>query len=180
MLRFFTESNAGHMFSRLPVEEAVRWLEAMNGSDPGELMGFAERAYARGRHRDALAAAARVRALDEGGSLAPRLKALGVEIDAKARPVAQRLETVMTAGRDSSWVDEFWAFRADFGLAPAAQSCLSAYAVLRRSQDAPAEQLFSEIQSELDQQTLCNGRSSPRRPAAPLSGTGAVPSGGPQ
>ena len=151
MLRFFTDPNAGSMFSRLPVEDAVRWLEEMNGSDSRELMGFAERAYARGRYRDALAAAARVRTLDEGGSLGPRLNALSVEIDAKARPVAERLTTAMTQRRDGSWVDDFWAFRAEFGLAPAAESCLAAYAGLRKAHDEPAEQLFSEIQSELNE-----------------------------
>ena len=79
------------------------------------------------------------------------LAALGKEIDAKAGPEAERLETAMTEDRDGSWVDDFWAFRAEFGFASAAESCLATYARLRQAQDPPAEQLFSEIQSEPDE-----------------------------
>jgi predicted esterase len=157
MLRFFTDERGAHMFSRLPVEQAVRWLEDMNSSDPGGLMDFAERAYAAGRYRDAWAAADRVLGLGEAAlglgeaTLEPRVAALRAEIDAKAKVIADRLAAAIAANRDGSWVDELWSFRAEFGLTPAAEGCLSAFARLREAQAERADQLFSEIQNEPDE-----------------------------
>ena len=40
-LHFFTSDTAGHMFARLPVGEAIRWLESLASDDPDVLLGFA-------------------------------------------------------------------------------------------------------------------------------------------
>ena len=45
--RFFADDNGGHMFARLPVGPAIRWLEAHASSNPANLLDFAETRFPR-------------------------------------------------------------------------------------------------------------------------------------
>ncbi len=54
--RFFTDDAAAHMFARLPVGPAIRWLEAQSSKDPKTLIDFATERVAKDGYRDAVAA----------------------------------------------------------------------------------------------------------------------------
>ena len=58
-IRFFADDNGGHMFARLPVGPAIRWLETMSSNDPKTLLDFADRRLKESAHRDAIAAVLR-------------------------------------------------------------------------------------------------------------------------
>ena len=61
--RLFADDDAGHMFARLPVGPAIRWLEAMASDDPRALLDFAERRWKESGRRDAIAAVRRAKDL---------------------------------------------------------------------------------------------------------------------
>ena len=55
-VRLFDDATAGHMFARLPVGPAIRWLEVMTSDNPNALLGFADRRLKDHGYRDAIAA----------------------------------------------------------------------------------------------------------------------------
>ncbi len=63
--RFFADDHAGHMFARLPVALAIRWLEVMSSDDPNRLLDFAERRIKDDGWRDAIAAVRRAKTLKD-------------------------------------------------------------------------------------------------------------------
>ena len=54
--RFFAGDNGAHMFARLPVGPAIRWLEAQAARDPATLLDFAATRLKQQGYRDAIAA----------------------------------------------------------------------------------------------------------------------------
>jgi predicted esterase len=61
--RFFMDDTAGHMFARLPVGSAIRWLESHASNDPASLIDFATSQLEQKAYRDVIAALRRVRTL---------------------------------------------------------------------------------------------------------------------
>ena len=59
--RFFADENGAHMFARLPVGQAIRWLEAHASDNPVVLLDFATKRLGEGGYRDAIAAGRRSR-----------------------------------------------------------------------------------------------------------------------
>ena len=53
--RVFEPARGGHMFALLPVDAAIRWLDALASDDPAHLLDFAERRLTEGGYRDAVA-----------------------------------------------------------------------------------------------------------------------------
>lgn len=141
-LHFFAPEQQGHAFMFLPVEPAIRWLDAMTSTDPGALLDFAEQQLAAREWRDASAAAQRARSLDKAGTLAARADAVELAVDAAAAPEAARLVTAIAKTKDNSWVDDFWTFRRQFGCTPGAAKCLAAYDKLRDKHTKPADELW--------------------------------------
>lgn len=147
-LHFFTDANAGHMFARLPVERAIRWLEKMTSSDATALAEFAEQQLAAGEIRDATAAIARARSLDSAGKLQSKLQSLEMQIDQLAGPEAKKLLASITAAKDDSWVKSYFVFRSRFQFAPAASDAMDAYRKLRAQHEEPAQKLFNEARGD--------------------------------
>jgi len=148
MLRFFTHKTAAHAFALLPVEEAVRWLEAMTSDDPVALVDSAQKRFAARDHRDAIALLDRARGLDRGGKLASKVKALESLIEKEAAPKAKALEKAIGAAKDDSWVADFTAFRTAFEFAACAKPVMDAYAKLRAEHEKPAEDLFYKARAD--------------------------------
>jgi len=142
MLRLFAHKTAGHAFGLLPVEEAVRWLEAMSSDDPSALAALAEQRLGERQYRDAIALAERARSLDKGGKAASKLKAVEQAVEKEALPKAKALEKAVAQASDDSWVADFAAFRAAFEHAPCAKAVMEAYGKLRSGHEKPAEDLF--------------------------------------
>ena len=135
--RFFADDNAGHMFGRLPVGPAIRWLEVMASDDP-EGPARLRRAPLEGggparrdRRGRATAKGLKLDAQAEGAA-----RRLIEEIDAAGRPRRRRTSSRRSAtNEDNSWVDGFLAFRDDFEFADAAADAMAAFDALRAEHD---------------------------------------------
>jgi predicted esterase len=149
--RFFEDDGAAHMFGRLPVGPAIRWLEAMTSEDPKVLLDFAERRLKESGPRDAIAASRRARALDLDPDAEGRLARLTEAIDALAAPRAQAHLAAIRADEDGSWVDGFLAFRDEFEFADAASDAMSAFGALRAKHDPPAIKAMGEARGLFQQ-----------------------------
>jgi predicted esterase len=149
-LRFFTHPRAGHMFALLPVEEAVRWLEALSSEDPEALVAFAEEAVAGERWRDVTAATARAARLDAEGALTSRIERARAAVDRAAEPLLRDLLPAAQANADGAWIDGFLAFRARFADADAAAEVMAVYARLRAEHEPLADELFWKQRGEED------------------------------
>jgi predicted esterase len=150
-LHFFAPERVGHGFMFLPVEEAIRWLEAMTSEDPVALLDFAEKRLAAEEWRDAMGAVLRAKELDKGGALKARADEIVRKIDAKCAPEAKRLSDLIAKDKGNGWVDDFWEFRRQFGCAPAAEACLRAYGKLKEEHTKPANELFWAARNERDE-----------------------------
>jgi predicted esterase len=142
--RLFADDNAAHMFARLPVGQAICWLEAMASRDPKFLLDLAERCWKEERPRDAIAALRRARTLDLDGESRKRSDALGAKIDDAVAPKAKDHLAAIRANADNKWVDDFLAFRDYYAFADAAAEAMAAYAKLREEHEAAAQKLMSE------------------------------------
>jgi predicted esterase len=142
--RFFTDDNAAHMFGRLPVGPAIRWLEVMTSDDPKALLDFAERKLKEKGNRDAIAAARRARGLTLDAASKTRLDRLTKSLDALAAPKAKTFLAAIRANKGNAWVDGFLSYRDEFEFAPAAADAMAAFNALRAEQDPLAQKAMGE------------------------------------
>jgi predicted esterase len=157
--RFFADdTGAGHMFGRLPVGQAIRWLEAHASDDPARLLTFAEQRWKAKGCRDAVAAVNRARALNpDAPATKARLDRLAKEIDAKAAAGATAFLPKIKGGGGKDWIDAFLAYRDDFEFAPAAAEVIEAFAALRAEHDGPAKKAFNEARAAFQKERRDEG-----------------------
>lgn len=146
-LRLFADDTAAHMFARLPVGPAIRWLEVMASDDPKALLDSAERRWKESGRRDAIAAILRAKSLTLDAAAKARLASLSAKIDAEVGPKAKTYLASIRAAKGNAWVDGFLAFRDDYALAPAAAEVMAAFDALRARQDDPARKLMGEARN---------------------------------
>ena len=142
MVHFFKHPTAAHMFAHLPVEKAMRWLEALSSDDPMTLLSFAEKSLEEGRYRDACSALNRIEENGVPSDLRRNVKNLVNKITGKAEPEAARLAKAIKKNRNNEWVDAFLKFREEFAFAKAAAETMKAYARLRDKHKQSADKLF--------------------------------------
>lgn len=157
-VRLFTDKNAAHMFARLPIEAAVRWLETMTAEGLPEVVAEAQKALADERHRDAGALLRRARELDKDGKSRAAIDALAKALDEKARPDGERFAAQIAAAKDGSWVDSFLDYRGKFATADAAQPALAAFEKLRAQQKQRADELFHGARGDFQKGDKDQGR----------------------
>ena len=118
--RFFADPGAGHMFARLPVGPAIRWLESHTSSDPAHLIDFAASQVEKKDYRDAIAALHRARTSTLTEPQKRRVLELSRVIDSQASAGAAKYLPLIRQAKDRSWIDGFLAFRDDFEFATGA------------------------------------------------------------
>jgi predicted esterase len=150
-VRLFADESAGHMFARLPVGPAIRWLEAMSSQNPAVLMDLATRRITEHAHRDAIAALRRARRLPLDDQAKPRLERLLAAINRAVEPKAKAYLQTIKAGKDGSWIDGFLAFRDEVEFADAASEAMAAFNDLRAKQEASAAKLLGEARGLFQQ-----------------------------
>ncbi len=153
---FADETGAGHMFARLPVRDAIRWLEAQSSEDPNRLLDFAEQRFKANAYRDTIAATNRARALKPGDTKNPRLDRIAAMIDAKASAGAKSFLPAIRSALDKGapakpWIDPFLAYRDDFEFAPAAREVMQAFDTLRAQHDPPAKEAMTQARAASNQ-----------------------------
>jgi predicted esterase len=149
--RFFADDRGAHMFARLPVGPAIRWLEAHASDDPAGLLGFATKRLNEGGYRDAIAALRRARELKLDDKGQRRADQLARTIAAKAAPGAAKYLKLIRAAKDGSWIDGFLAYRDDFEFADDAREAMAAFAELRSRHQGPAKSAFNEARQLFQQ-----------------------------
>jgi predicted esterase len=149
--RFFADEAHGHMFARLPVGEAVHWLETLASDDAVVLLDFAERRLKEGSPRDAIAALRRVRTLPLGPPQKERRERLSQTIETRAKPDAQKYLEAIRKNVDGSWADGFLAYRDDFEFAECAAETMEAFARLRVEHEPAAKKAFNEARAAFQQ-----------------------------
>jgi hypothetical protein len=150
-VRLFADNSAGHMFARLPVDKAIRWLEALASNDSKVLLDFAEHLLADQSYRDACAAIRAATKLPPDSQAKERLQSLIQAVNAQAAPLAEGLLGTIRADKDNSWIDGFLAFREKFECAPAAAEAIAASDALRAQHDPPAQKLIGEARGLFQQ-----------------------------
>jgi len=150
-IRLFDDDTAAHMFARLPVGPAIRWLEVMTSENPTALLEFAEHRLKEHGYRDAVAAVRRARGLSLDTQTKARLEGLLAAINAEAAPKARTYVEAIRAGKDNSWVDGFLAFRDEFEFADAAAEAMAAFNDLRDRHEQPATGLMGEARGLFQQ-----------------------------
>jgi predicted esterase len=173
-IRLFADENAAHMFARLPVGPAIRWLEVLASDRPAVLLDFAEKRLKDKERgvRDAIAALRRARSLPLDAVARARAEKLAAAIDAEAAPKAKRFLDAIKKEGDFSWLDEFLAYRTDFEYADAAAPAMAAFQELRARHEPPAAKLQGEARGLFQQGRRDDGRAKlkeivEKHPAAP-------------
>ena len=149
--RFLPDDAAGHMFARLPIPTAIRWLELHASSDPLRLIDFARSQLARKDYRDAISAIRRGYTLKLNDNQKQRLEELSRLIDAQASVGSTRYLPLICQAKDGSWIDEFLTFRDDFEFADAVHEVMAAFGELRGRHKEPAKKVFDEARQLFQQ-----------------------------
>jgi predicted esterase len=153
--RFFADSSpAGHQFGLLPVNQAIRWLEAQSSDDPAKLLDFAEQRFKAKAYRDAVAAVNRAGALKPvpTGTAKARLDRLSHDLDAIAAAGAKQFLPQMRDGKPGkAWIGAFLGYRDDFEFAPTAAEVMQVFNALRAEHEAPAKKLMDEARAAFQQ-----------------------------
>ncbi len=150
-IRFFTDDNAMHMFGRLPVGPAIRWLETSASSDPAVLLEFAAKRLEQGGYRDAISALNRAGTLSLDQAQKHRAEELGRAVEAKAKAGAGKYLPLIREAKDGAWIDGFLAYRDDFEFSPAAHELMAAFTELRAKHEEPAKKAFAEARGLFQQ-----------------------------
>jgi predicted esterase len=150
-VRLFADDTGGHMFGRLPVEPAIRWLEVLAGDDPKSLLDLAENRLGEHGYRDTIAALRRARELKLDTGSRARLDGLLAAIHEQAAPKAKGFLQQIRAGKDSEWIDDFLAYRQQFEFADDAADTMAAFQALRDAHESPAAKLFGEARGLIQQ-----------------------------
>ncbi|MBK9384916.1 MAG: hypothetical protein IPN34_08885 [Planctomycetes bacterium] len=161
-VRLFADPHAAHMFARLPIEPAVRWLAAQSSPDPQVLAELAKAELQAERPRTASAAALRAQALKAKGAALAASQSVLKQLEKLAASEQKTLKKAMQVNADGSWVDAFLSYRSRFALLPSSKALLERHAELRKAQEKQGEKLFyaargagSDAQrKELQQQLL--------------------------
>jgi predicted esterase len=149
-VRLFSDPHAAHMFARLPIEPAVRWLAAQSSEDPQVLADLAKAELAAERPRTASAAALRAVARKAKGGALSGAQAVLKQLEKQVAAEQKSLQKKMQANADGSWIDEFLAFRSRFALLPGAAGLLDRHARLRAAQQKKGDELFYAARNEGD------------------------------
>jgi predicted esterase len=149
--QFFPDDTAGHMFGRLPVSAAIRWLESHASSDPASLINFATSQLSKKDYHNAIAAIRRARTLNIDESQKRQLDELSRPINAQASAGAAKYLPLIRQAKDGSWIDKFLTFRDDFEFTDAGHEVMAAFAELRGRHKDPAIKAFSEARQLFQQ-----------------------------
>jgi predicted esterase len=143
-IRLFLSDSGGHMFARLPIRAAIRWLEAQASNQPNHLIDFAMTQFARNEFRDAVAALRRVTKMNLDEGQRKNVQDLTQKIDAKASMEAPKYLSLFRNSKHGIWIDDFLAFRDKFEFADSVRPTMIEFASLRKQHEEPAKKALNE------------------------------------
>ncbi len=134
-LRLFAPANLNHMFMIAPIDEAIEWLDAMNGRDERKGATLATKWAREGEW----GWVGQVAAASKSGAM---LQRSAEDAATKAIPAI----TQAMKGKPADWVPKWVEFWRIHGAANAAQPLVTNYLAHRDQQRTGAVQLFNEAQ----------------------------------
>jgi predicted esterase len=149
--RFFTDETAGHMFARLPVGQAIRWLESYASNDPETLIKFADSRLHQKAYRDAIAALRLAHTMKLDDNQKRHAKVLSDLVEAQTAAGTTKYLALIHQAKDGSWIDNFLAFRDEFEFADSAHEVMAAFAELRVHHKDLAQKAFTEAREAFQQ-----------------------------
>jgi poly(3-hydroxybutyrate) depolymerase len=134
-LRLFAPKDLNHMFMLAPIDEAIEWLDAMNGLN----------------ERKSLTLAAKWAREDEWGWVwhAAKSSNSGALLQKSAEDAAAKAVPAMTAalqGKPADWIPKWVEFWRVHGETKAAKPLIASYLAEREKQRGTAARLFNESQ----------------------------------
>lgn len=132
--------DSGHPFDFLPVDEAMRYLDALSTDDVPALRTFAAERAKAGEWRDVAAALQRARVLKAATKLADVERLL----DEAASEAAAAHLAAIRANADGAWVRDYLRWQDNFEFATAAEPVVVAYRKLQAEHDPAAEQAITK------------------------------------
>jgi hypothetical protein len=135
-LRLFAPKSLNHMFMLAPIDEAIEWLDAMNGRSEPKLPVLAAKWAREGEWGWVLAAAK----TSKQGALVQRS---AEEAALKAIPAI----TAALKGKPADWIPKWIEFWRVYGETTAAKALVTNYLTERARQRDAAARLFQEAQS---------------------------------
>lgn len=144
-LRFFAPEQLGHQFMLSPVDEALKWLDAMNGADPVNSMELAKKWSAENEWGWAHQAALAVMNNPESDE-ATRKIANGIieQIEEPAAAAVKEIAKKIRDDKSGKWVEDWYRFHGQFGATKAAEAIVANYTKRRDGHRKPATDLFYE------------------------------------
>lgn len=144
------------MFALLPINEAIRWLDAFSSDDEAKLLDFADARLKARAYRDVSAALAQAPRFKPMKTLTDRANKLQSAVDAQAGPQGKELLTKIRSGK-AGWIDALLAYRDDFQFAAAAKDTMTAFDELRAKQSPPARDAYNEARGLFQQGKVDDG-----------------------
>jgi hypothetical protein len=135
-LRLFAPTNLNHMFMLAPIDEAIEWLDAMNGRNEAKSASLAAQWAKAGEWGWVW----HVAATSRSGTVLQRSAE-----DAAAKAVPNMVQTLK--GKPADWVPKWVEFWRVFGATNAARPLVNNYLAQREKQRSAALGLFNESQT---------------------------------
>ncbi len=135
-LRLFAPANLNHMFMVAPIDEAIEWLDAMNGRAEAKSASLGQKWSKEGEW-------GWVSHLAAGARSATMLQRAAEDAAAKAVPAMKEA----MKGKPADWVPKWVEFWRIHGASNAAKPLITEYLASRQQERANAVQLFNQSQT---------------------------------
>lgn len=146
-IRFFNPESLGHQFMFSPVDDALEWLDAMNGHDPVRAMKLAKEWVKDDEWGWAVQAALAVKDnLDsDDDSIATADKILK-KVEEPAKAATKQMSAKIKNSEASDWIPDWFEFHRQYGATKAAKKLTENYFRRREMQREESTKTFWEAQ----------------------------------
>jgi len=152
MVRLIDDTQAGHMFAMLPINQAIGWLETMTSDDPDAILNSANEFWFADKIHDSNGVANRLGGMPLSESQTAGLAAFNELVTAASAPQADRLMGSITANASNTWVSDYYEFIAKYAFAKTAKPVTAAFKKIAAEHQKPADKLFGEARGLFQQQ----------------------------
>ena len=146
LVRYLNDSQAGHDFEKLPIEQAVAWLEKMNQENLARSLDFAEQLLSESAFRECRGLLQKIRnqptRLNSDPESTKRLRELEKQLAQIARDNSLELSTAIRDQQDGSWIDSYLQYEQEFQLFPEAKATIAAFSQLKEKHEANVQQIY--------------------------------------
>lgn len=157
-LRFFNPERLGHQFMLSPVNEALDWLDAMNGDNPEHSLKLTKK-WGKDKewgwaHQTALALLERDDLDDDTRAAAEKINKA---MEFQAKKVIPEMSMAINEAAAEEWIPQWYEFRRQFGATAAAKRLVDEYDKKREEQRDKAKELFFAARGDFQNEKKTDG-----------------------